>query len=286
MRLVPQGRGVALRTKDFSRYKIRIPLLQTRYILYVNPNPACSYYKEGFFMLKKDYWKESAKQFKDLKMLVLAAVFIALRVAVKSVRIPLAAGLYITFDCFVNSIGSFVYGPLMALAVGAVSDTLGCIFFPTGEYFFPFIFIEMASGFIFALFFWRKKITVYRSLGAKFTVSFICNIILTSVVMKWDYYFFYGLESAQGYSIINLTRIAKSLVLFPIEAILIFALIKALSPALVHLKAIDKKSLTNEKIETKHIIVTVLLACLSAALILFYIFFLKGYISAHNIKLL
>ncbi|MBQ0084154.1 MAG: folate family ECF transporter S component [Clostridiales bacterium] len=237
-------------------------------------------------MLKKDYWKEAAKQFSDLRMLAVAAVFIALRVAVKPLQLPLAAGLNLAFDCYVNSVGAMIYGPLVSLAVGAISDTLGCLLFPSGAYFFPFIFIEMASGFIFSLFFWRKKITVSRTILAKFTVNFICNIIMTSLVMKWDYYVFYGLEKAQAYSLINLTRIAKNLITFPIEAIIIFVILFAAMPALSRIKVIDKQYLPDRKIEAKHIILVIVLLLISVALILFYIFFLKDFVSAHNFKLL
>ena len=44
-----------------------------------------------------------------------------------------------------------IYGPLVGLLVGAVSDTIGAVLFPTGAYFFPFIFVEMFSSFIFGL---------------------------------------------------------------------------------------------------------------------------------------
>ena len=130
-------------------------------------------------------------------MLVFAALIIALRVAVKTLKLTTGT-ISFTFDCYVNSLGSIVYGPIMGLLVGAVSDTLGCILVPspTSPYFFPFIFVEMSSGFVFGLFLWRKKLTVSRVLLTKFMVNLVCNIILTSLVMKWDYYFFYGIEKA------------------------------------------------------------------------------------------
>lgn len=146
--------------------------------------------------LRGGYWRLALHNIHDTRMLAYASLIIALRVAVKAFRIPLAAGLTLGFDCYINALGSVVYGPLMGLLVGAVSDTLGCMLFPSGPYFFPFIFVEMSSGFVFGLFLWRKKLTVSRVLLTKFMVNLICNIILTSLVMKWDYYFFYGIEKA------------------------------------------------------------------------------------------
>ena len=61
------------------------------------------------------YFKEAAKVFKDARKLAFAAVICALRVAVKSLSLQIAPGVYLSFDCYVNALGSLVYGPLMAL---------------------------------------------------------------------------------------------------------------------------------------------------------------------------
>ena len=232
----------------------------------------------------KEYWRLAAKNFSDVRMLVFASLIIALRVAVKMLKIPLAAGLSLSFDCYVNSVGSMIYGPLVGLAVGAVSDTLGCILFPSGAYFFPFIFVERSSSFIFALFLWKRELSVLRVLASKFTVNFICNIVLTSIFMKWMYYVMYGLEDAQAYALINLTRIGKNLVLFPLEAVLITLILAALTPAFRSLKLLPKTQ-EKMKIEPKHVALIMVLTLLSVALILFYVFFFKDFLSAHNIKI-
>lgn len=228
------------------------------------------------------YWKTAAMSFKDVRMLVFAALIVALRVAVKLLRVPMAAGLSFSYDCYINSLGSLVYGPLMALLCGAVSDTLGCIIAPNGPYFFPFIFVEMGSAFIFALFFWRRRLSIPRVLTAKFTVNFICNIILTSLFMKWSYYIFYGVEKAEAYAIINGVRIVKNLVLFPLEAMLIALLLSALTPALRSMRLLEAEH--NLALHRRHYWIIAALTVLSAALILFYVFFLKDFISAHNFK--
>ena len=64
------------------------------------------------------YWALALKNVRDPKMLAFASLIIALRVAVKAFRIPLAAGLSLNFDCYINALGSVVYGPLAALLVG------------------------------------------------------------------------------------------------------------------------------------------------------------------------
>ena len=231
------------------------------------------------------YWREAASQLKSVRMLAVAAMIVALRVAVKFLEIPLAAGLKLSFDCYVNAVGSLVYGPVAALCVGAVSDTVGCIVKPTGAYFFPFIFVEMMSGFIFALFFWRKKLTTGRFLTAKFSVNFVCNIIMTSVFVKWQCYLLYGIEEAAAYNLINLVRIAKSLILFPLEAALISLLFSVLLPAMSGLHLIDKRYADSRYSKARVAVQIGITLLLSVGLVLLYIFVLKDYVKENNIKL-
>jgi len=232
----------------------------------------------------KNYWIAAVSELKNTKSIVFASLIVVLRIVVKAFKIPLAAGLSITFDCYVNSLGSLIYGPVIGLCVGAVSDTLGFLIFPSGVYFLPFILVEMLSSFIFGLFFWKRQISVQKVLTAKFTVNLVCNIILTSLFTKWMYVML-GDEKASTYNIINLVRIVKNLVLFPAESVLIVLILGAFIPALKSMKLISS-SQGDLAFEKKHIIIVVITAILSVALVLFYIFFLKDYLSANNIKLL
>lgn len=110
-----------------------------------------------------EFWRCAAGEFKNWRMLVFAAVIIAMRIAVKAVKIVIIPGaLNFGFDFIVNSAGSMIYGPLVGLLVGTVSDTIGAVLFPTGAYFFPFIFVEMLSSFIFGLFLYRAKLSSWR----------------------------------------------------------------------------------------------------------------------------
>lgn len=62
----------------------------------------------------KAYWRDAAAELKDTKMLVFAALMIAVRVALKLVSIPLAPGLKINTAFLANALGAMVFGPVMA----------------------------------------------------------------------------------------------------------------------------------------------------------------------------
>ena len=226
------------------------------------------------------YWKEAVANLKNPRMLVMAAMIIALRAICKMMEIPLAPGLNINVAGLFNSVGAMVYGPVVGLVGAIVSDPLGYLLHPDGPYFLPFMLVDMSSSFIFGLFFWKRPLTVGRAMGAKFTVNMVSNIVMTSFIMKW-YVAVFNLGFA--YNLINLTRIAKNLVMFPIEAIFISVVLGALSPALYRLRLLSEQP--NLKLKAKHYILVAVLTLVSIGLVLFYIYFLKDFVAAHNIKL-
>ena len=232
------------------------------------------------------YWRAAVDQMKDTRMLTIAALIVALRIVVKFVKIPIAQGLSISLDAYVNSLGSVVYGPVIGLVVGLISDTLGCLL--TGrmaEYFPPFALVEMMSSFLFGLFFWKRRIRISRALSAKFTVNLMCNIIMTSVFNKWMYFLYYGLERAEAYNIINGVRIVKNLVMFPLEATIIVVVLSATLPMLTKMRLIDPNYCFVSKPTNKKLGIEILLfTALSVALILLYVFVFKDIIAELNIK--
>ena len=174
----------------------------------------------------KAYWKAAALEFRKQKVLIFAALMIALRVALKSLGIPIAADLKINIAFFINAYGAMVFGPVVAIVAAAISDTLGCILFPTGVYFFPFIFIEIAGSLCFALFLYRAEVTSTRVILSRFCIDFFVNIVLNTPVM-WLYY---KMVMGRNYAIFDLIRIVKNLAMFPIESALLIVFLRLVVP--------------------------------------------------------
>ena len=223
-------------------------------------------------IFSKSYWQCAAHQLTDPKMITIAALIVALRVVVKLFKINIASGLGFSLDGYVNSLGSMIYGPVVGLVVGAISDILGLLITgQMGQFFPPFTLVEMSSSFIFALFFWRRKITVSRALAAKFSVNLVCNIIMTSVFMKWLKYIQLGPAGADAYKIINGVRIAKNLIMFPLEAMIIITVLSFALPILTRLKLVDKKLCYIENSSKRGLIIKIaLFTALSIAIVVVY----------------
>ena len=177
------------------------------------------------------YWRQALSEFRSTRVLLFAALMIALRVALKSLSIPIAPTLRINVAFFINAFGAMVFGPVVALAAAAVSDTLGCLLFPSGPYFFPFIFIEMAGSLIFALFLYRTEVTVLRVTLSRLCIDFFVNIVLNTPVM-WLYY---QMVLGRNYVLFDAMRVVKNLVMFPIESVLLVIFLRAVIPPARHL---------------------------------------------------
>lgn len=180
------------------------------------------------------YWCDAAAELKDTRILVIAALLIAIRVAMKGVYIPLAPNLNINLGYFVNALGAMIFGPVVAGLAAAVSDTLGCMLFPKGPYFFPFIFIEIAGSMIFAMFLYRAKVSVTRLVLSRFCVSFFVNIVLNMPIMA----LFYKVVMHQSYTWMQLPTIAKNLSLFPLESLLLILFMSAMIPIVYRMNLI------------------------------------------------
>ena len=216
------------------------------------------------------YWRLAALEMKSTRMLVIAGVLTALRIAVKSLTIPIGPSLNITFGFIINALGSLIYGPVMAIFTSAISDTLGALLFPSGAYFFPFIFEEIAGGVLFALFYYRAKITTLRVMLGRFAVTIIVNLMISPVIMIY----YYKMVLGKSYTFFTMPRMIKNLVMFPIQSLILVLLLGALLPHTNRMN-LTYTGTTQLKMTRRDVLVLVLLTAVSALAILFYYWY-KG----------
>ena len=188
-------------------------------------------YKTPF---SKAYGHDAFLELKDTKMLVIAALMIALRVSMKWTVIPLAPNLNINVGApLVNAMGAMIFGPVVAALAACVSDLLGFMLFPQGgTYFLPYMFVEVAGSVLFALFFYRAKVTVTRVILARFSMDLFVNIILNSLVSMW----YYAVIMGKSYAFMILPAVIKNLCMFPIEAFILTLFLGVVIPITCRVK--------------------------------------------------
>ena len=213
----------------------------------------------------KAYWKDAAAEMKSTKMLVITALLVALRIALKPFASPVGPQMYIQTPMLATALGAMIFGPVMAIPAAIVSDTIGFIIHPTGEYFLPFVLTEIASTVIYALFLYRSKASTTRVALARFFICSLVNVVLQQLIYAWYYLYIGNPESAMDsiMGIMTVSRIFKNLFFFPIETVILTLFLKALLPVTQRMK-LTFCSDADMKFDKKQIVALVCLVLVGA----------------------
>ncbi len=220
------------------------------------------------------YWRDAAAELKDTKMLVITALMIALRVALKPLAIPLGPQLSIQTAMLATALGAMIFGPVMAIPAAIISDTVGFMIYPNGEYFLPFVLVEIASTMIYALFLYRAKPSPTRVMLSRFFICFLVNVVLQQIVIAWQYTYKGNPEEAKEtvLGIMSVTRVIKNLGFFPLESIVLTLFLRYIIPVVSRAKLISA-SAEAMRFNKKQVITLVLLVVLGAGWCTGYLFY-------------
>ena len=213
------------------------------------------------------YWRDAAAELKDTKMLVITALMIALRVALKPLAIPLGPQLSIQTAMLATALGAMIYGPVVAIPAAIISDTVGFMIYPTGDYFLPFVLTELASPLVYALFLYRaEKVTPIRVMLSRFCICFFVNVVMQQFIYAWWYSYIGNPEQAkeQILGIMTLSRILKNLCMFPIESVVLTIFLRFLMPVTKRAK-LTYGADADMKFNAKQIVVMVILLAIGVA---------------------
>lgn len=173
----------------------------------------------------REYWRLAFAELKDPRTMVFAALILALRIAAKPLSIAIVGDLTEGIGFIINAFGSMVYGPVVALLSGALSDTLGFLVRPNGVYFPAYMITEMAGSFVFALFLYRAEITIPRLILCRFCICLFVNVVLAYPIHTM----YYRIVLGKDYDIAWI-RLIKNIAMFPIETIILVMVFRALLP--------------------------------------------------------
>ena len=180
----------------------------------------------------RSYWRDAALEMRDTKMLVVTALMVALRIALKPFAIYIGPQMAIQTATLATALGAMIFGPVMAIPAAMISDTIGFMIFPTGDYFLPFMLTEIAGTMFYALCLYRAKPSATRVIIARFLICFVVNVVLQQFIFAWQYTYMGNPEKAKDsiMGIMTTARIFKNLFFFPIESVVITLFLKVLIP--------------------------------------------------------
>lgn len=185
------------------------------------------------------YWKQAAREVKNLRNLTLGGLVVAMAIILESFPVYLAGpSLKIIFSYLVISMGCRVYGPVVGMMVGAVTDTLSFALAGYGEPYFPgYMLTAMLSGLIYGVFLYRQKLTWLRLIAVRLVINYGSNVLLGSVWKAMLY--------GKGYLYYFTTGLVKNTMLLPVEVLLMMLVLTAAQRAFARIgwkTALDTKA--------------------------------------------
>ena len=168
----------------------------------------------------KELIVSSCKEFKNLKAIILAALFGAISIVLSSLAIMLTPTMRISFTFLPNEFVYYLFGPAFGSVFGAVMDVLGWIASPKGAYFPGFTVSGVVTGLIYGFIMYKRPITLQRVILANVirsvVVDFFMNTYWLSILMHTTF------EASAS------LRIWKIIIMLPIETVLLYLVIKTI----------------------------------------------------------
>lgn len=173
---------------------------------------------------KGNMFLDSAKELKKTSALAVCAMLAALALILNSVAsINIGPYVKIGFSGIPNQLMDYLFGPVSGCLFAGVLDLVKFFMKPDGPFFFGFTFNAMLAAFIYGCFYYRRKLTIWRVLAAKFVVILIVNVLLNTLWLDMLY--------GKGFIAILPMRALKNLIMWPIDSVIFFTITRLLEQA-------------------------------------------------------
>lgn len=134
-----------------------------------------------YFMGVGSFIHLDGKNLHNTRLVVFAALMVAMARALSLVPSIPIFHTKLSFGFLARALCAMVCGPVLGLVYGFVEDILGFILQPSGEFFFGYTLSTMLGVLIYALCFYRRRVTVVSIVVANLLVNLLVNAVLGSV---------------------------------------------------------------------------------------------------------
>lgn len=180
--------------------------------------------------LSPAYWREANLAMRCLNLLIFAALMVAVTRALSLIPgIPIWHT-KLTWGFLARSVCALVCGPVLGLLFGFVEDILGFVLQPTGDFFPGYTLSTMAGVLVYALFFFRRRITLFGLVMANLVVNVLVNAVMGSV---WN-----TMVRGAGFWYWFVPSLSKNLLTILPKTVALYILFQALVPILQRMNLI------------------------------------------------
>lgn len=180
----------------------------------------------------------------NTRMLVFAALMVALARALSLIPSIPIFHTKLSFGFLARALCAMVCGPVLGLIYGFVEDILGFILQPSGEFFIGYTLSTMLGVLIYALCFYRRRVSVANIVLANLLVNLFVNALLGSV---WNV-MTRGNGNWAGYWGWFVPSLIKNVATIAPKAILLHILFDSMLPILRRIGVLSFQS-GNEKVQ-------------------------------------
>ena len=165
----------------------------------------------------------SYSELRSTRAITAAAMLGAVSIVLGYFSIQLGDYIRIGFSTIANQLVYYLFGPVFGGVFGGVLDVLKYLIKPVGGFFPGFTLGAALAGVLYGFFFYRKPVSMGRVLAAVLTVSVICNMLLGTLWLSMLY--------GKAFMVLLPARVVKNLVMWPINSVLFYVVVKTLEGA-------------------------------------------------------
>lgn len=170
------------------------------------------------------YWKTASQEVKKLRSLIFCALMIAAAIALGLFSVPLDVNLKLSISYIARALAALVGGPVLGILYGIAEDILGWVINGSGPFFPGYTLNTVLAVMVYALFFYRQKLTIWRIIVAKLITNFPISVGLGCL---WSQ-ILYG----KGYLYYLVKSLIKNTLYCPVQIVLLLVVLQALLPAM------------------------------------------------------
>jgi ECF transporter S component (folate family) len=190
----------------------------------------------------RSFFRNSLNTFKDIKSLVIIALLLSCVMACKFIPIPSGFGdLGLSFSFLFLAVACMLFGPYPSLMIGVISDVVGYLIMPNGDFFIGYTIQSMFACFVYALCFHKTYLTFTRAFIARVLVNLVANVVIGTISRS----IMYGLSYDATMTYLLLTSLPKNIIYLLPQSLLLFFVLKAVSRPLYHLNLMDERIAMN-----------------------------------------
>lgn len=188
-------------------------------------------------------FRKSASELKNLRCLCVTAILIALDLVLKSVTINVTKDLKISFAFLALASVGMLFGPVVSLLAGVITDVAGLLIAQQMGAFNPmFTLVEATGAMIYGIFLYGLRFSTRGASGGKFvekndikqilriifakvTVVVICNLILTPIALIVSNSMAAGAFVYEPTLKVYTVRLVKNAVQCPVDCVMLIAVL-------------------------------------------------------------